>query len=101
MISFWETSGLPVTERNNSLRDERPASKSSAEELIPVKVPIVCCHESFRFASEIWPWRARICHSPRLAWKMPIALARTVARGIRSSVSAAVMNLAIDVLSRP
>ena len=49
---------------------------------------IMLCQESSSPALEIWPWRAKICQSPMLAWKIPMALPRRMWLGILSIASA-------------
>src|SRR5215472_2854199 len=100
MMSSCERSGLPAAADSSSTRELWPASKSRADECTSVKGLITRCQDSFTLEPEIWPCRVRICQSPRLDWKMPMALARRTGEAMPSKASAAFRKLVMDSLLR-
>src|SRR5215469_5663849 len=89
MISSCEAVTFPVAAHKTCSNELRPAVKSCAEEENFVYGLSTSCQEELSRARSISPCRARICHSPTLAWKVPMELPRRAWSEILLMASAA------------
>jgi len=79
----------------------RVESKSCVEEEILAKGAIIFFHDVFKSAVGISPWRARISHSPMLAWKAPRVFPRSASFEILSIEPATVTKFVADSSLKP